>query len=87
MVLTGYCKVVRSWLLKDQVRLSLKANSWSFPRRAKPSMAILDGQIVVATISLGPSMTIVESQLEAIAAPPGPSIAIFDGQIVVMMSL
>ena len=49
-------------------------------------MAILDGQIVVATISRGPSIKIAESQLEAIAASPGPSMVIFDGQIVVVMS-
>ena len=79
VVLTGYYKVVRLWSLGDQVRLSLKADSWSLPRRARPSMAILDGQIVVATISRGPSMAIAESQLEAIATSPGPSMTIFDG--------
>ena len=50
-------------------------------------MAIVDGQIMVATILRGPSTMIIESQLEAIAAPPRPSMAIFDGQIVVVVSL
>ena len=50
-------------------------------------MAIVDGQIVVATISRGPSMTIIESQLEAISALSRLSMAIFDGQIVVVMNL
>ena len=50
-------------------------------------MAILDGQIVVATISWGPTMTIAESQFEAIAASLGHSMTILDGQIVVVVSL
>ena len=50
-------------------------------------MAIFDGQIVIAMISLGPSMTTVGGQFEAIAASPGPSMTIFDGQIIVVMNL
>ena len=86
-ILIGYYKVVRSSSLGDQVRLSLKVGSWSSSRRAGPSMAILDGQIVVATILRGPSMMIAESQFEAIVASLGHSMAIFDGQIVVVESL
>ena len=65
----------------------MRTNSGSLSRRLGPGMAILDGQVEVATISRGPSMAIFESQLEAIAASPGPSMAIFDGQIEVMMIL
>ena len=86
-VLAGYYEVVRFMVVGGPSTTITESDSWSLPCRARPSMAIVDGQIVVTTILWGLSMTIIESQLEAIAAPPGLSMAIFDGQIVVVVSL
>ena len=63
----------------------MRTNLGSLPHCSGLGMAILDGQVKVATIPRGPSKAIVKNQLEAIAASIGPSMAILDGQIEVVM--